>query len=90
MTVLKTLVAYMYNMLEDIDNLCKEKEIRHQLSFVYNIIKLYILKNKIYDNTYDAYLYSIEEIIFKYKLYNQKLFEILKHLKIKHEGKILL
>ncbi|GAW80901.1 hypothetical protein, conserved [Plasmodium gonderi] len=75
--LLATLLLYLDGMKRDITKISNENEIRYHFSFVYNIIKMHILKKTVSEYKTQSQLYSLEKIIFKYKLYSEKIANII-------------
>ncbi|EUD65587.1 hypothetical protein C922_04093 [Plasmodium inui San Antonio 1] len=79
--LLGALLLYLEGMKRDVDRLANENEIRYHLSFVYNLIKMHILKETVSTYKTQSELYALEEIMFKYKLYSEKIANALTLLK---------
>ncbi|VUZ95790.1 conserved Plasmodium protein, unknown function [Plasmodium vivax] len=71
--LLGTLLLYLEGMKRDVASLSNENEIRYHFSFVYNLIKMHILKKSVFTYKTQSQLYALEEIMFKYKLYSEKI-----------------
>ncbi|SCN12651.1 conserved Plasmodium protein, unknown function [Plasmodium malariae] len=70
--LLRALILHLEEMSRNAEALSKENEIRYHFSFVYNLIKRQVLKKGVPNHTIAVHLYALEEIIFKYKLYSEK------------------
>ncbi|SBT77011.1 conserved Plasmodium protein, unknown function [Plasmodium ovale] len=84
--LLATLLQYLKDMNRDSNNLANENEVRHHLSFIYNLVKHHILKKTVENHEINLLLYNMEEIIFKHKLYSEKVATTLISLSEKHAG----
>ncbi|ANQ08108.1 Uncharacterized protein PCOAH_00024450 [Plasmodium coatneyi] len=71
--LLGALLLYLEGMKRDVARLSNENEIRYHFSFVYNLIKMHILKKSVSTYKTQSQLYALEEIMFKYKLYSEKI-----------------
>ncbi|CAA9988153.1 conserved Plasmodium protein, unknown function [Plasmodium knowlesi strain H] len=71
--LLGALLLYLDGMKQDVARLSTENEIRYNFSFVYNLIKMHILKKSVSTYKTQSQLYALEEIMFKYKLYSEKI-----------------
>ncbi|EUD72747.1 hypothetical protein YYG_01747 [Plasmodium vinckei petteri] len=84
--LMDTLIQYLKGMAQEIKKLSNENQIRYYFSFTYNLIKVHILSGTLPDNETKGYLFSLEEIIFKYKIYSQKIATSIVKLSRKYPG----
>ncbi|SCN25562.1 conserved Plasmodium protein, unknown function [Plasmodium berghei] len=84
--LMDTLIQYLKGMTQEIKKLSNENQIRYNFSFVYNLIKVHILSETTPNNEIKDYLFSLEEIIFKYKIYSQKIATSIVKLSRKYPG----
>ncbi|VTZ68705.1 conserved Plasmodium protein, unknown function [Plasmodium chabaudi chabaudi] len=84
--LMDTLIQHLKGMAQDIKRLSNENQIRYYFSFAYNLIKVHILSETTPDNETKAYLFSLEETIFKYKIYSQKIATSIVKLSRKYPG----